>query len=234
MSVAVGSVLSQYELTALLGQGGMGTVYRARDKKLKRDVAIKVLSDEFARDPVRLDRFQREAEALASLTHANIGAIHDLQEANDTRFLVLELVEGDTLDQVLRKRGPLRLDEAFTKAKQICAALDAAHSKGIVHRDLKPANIKVAPDGTLKLLDFGIATMRDNPEATTEISATQSLVNTETSGKVMGTPAYMAPEQVRGQAIDARADVWAFGCVLYEMLISGRDGRRYVCGNRQP
>ena len=218
MSIAVGSVLSQYEITALLGQGGMGTVYRARDKKLKRDVAIKVLSDEFARDPVRLERFQREAEALASLTHANIGAIHDLQEANDTTFLVLELVEGDTLDQLLKKRGPLRLDVTFTKAKQICAALDAAHRKGIVHRDLKPANIKVAPDGTLKLLDFGLATMRDNPEAPSEIGATQSLVDTETSGKVMGTPAYMAPEQVRGQAIDTRADVWAFGCVLYEML----------------
>ena len=162
MPVAIGSVLSQYEITALLGEGGMGTVYRARDKKLKRDVAIKILPDEFARDPVRLERFQREAEALASLSHTNIGAIHDLQESGESRFLVLELIEGDTLEDLLKKRGRLPLPEALFKAQQICAALEAAHDKAIVHRDLKPANIKAAPDGTVKLLDFGLARMREN------------------------------------------------------------------------
>jgi eukaryotic-like serine/threonine-protein kinase len=218
MSIAVGSVLGQYEITALLGEGGMGTVYRARDQKLKRDVAIKILPEKFARDPERLNLFRREAEALASLTHTNIGAIHDLQEANATTFLVLELVEGDTLARGLKSRGPLPIADALWKAQQICAALEAAHAKGMVHRDLKPSNIKIAPDGTLKLLDFGLATMRGEGELLADgEGATRSLLGT-TGGSVMGTPPYMAPEQVRGEAVDARADIWAFGCVLYEML----------------
>ncbi|MEP6782113.1 MAG: protein kinase [Acidobacteriota bacterium] len=219
MPVSVGSVLSQYEITALLGEGGMGTVYRARDKKLKRDVAIKILPAEFARDPERLGRFQREAEALASLAHINIGAIHDLQEANDTTFLVLELVEGDTLDRILKKHGALPVAEALTKAQQICAALDAAHAKGIVHRDLKPSNIKIAPDGTLKLLDFGLATVRAHaPSSPDQLDPTRSLLDITARGSVMGTPPYMAPEQVRGEPDDARVDIWGFGCVLFEML----------------
>jgi Tol biopolymer transport system component/tRNA A-37 threonylcarbamoyl transferase component Bud32 len=218
MSVAVGSSLSQYEITALLGEGGMGTVYRARDKKLKRDVAIKILPDEFARDPDRVERFQREAEALASLSHTNIAAIHDLQEAGDTTFLVLELVEGDTLDQLLKKRGPLPLPDALAKAQQMCSALEAAHDKGIVHRDLKPANVKIAPNGTLKLLDFGIASMRDPMDGSVDAhTMTRSRIST-LSGNVMGTPAYMAPEQVLGEALDSHTDIWAFGCVLYELL----------------
>lgn len=218
MAVDVGSSLSQYEITELLGQGGMGKVFRARDKKLKREVAIKILPDEFSRDPARLDRFQREAEALASLSHTNIAAIHDLQESSGTTFLVLELVEGRGLDDLLKKHGPLALPDALDKAQQICAALEAAHGKGIVHRDLKPANIKIALDGTLKLLDFGLATMRaDDDTAVDAHTATRSRINT-TAGNVMGTPAYMAPEQVRGEEIDSRADIWAFGCVLFEML----------------
>jgi eukaryotic-like serine/threonine-protein kinase len=217
MPVAIGSVLSQYEITALLGQGGMGTVYRARDKKLKRDVAIKILPDEFAKDPGRLGRFQREAEALASLSHVNIAAIYDLQESSASTFLVLELVEGETLEELLKRRTALPADEALLKARQICAALEAAHDRGIVHRDLKPANIKIAADGMVKLLDFGLARFRDEGDLRQAGMATQSMHLTE-AGKVMGTPTYMPPEQVRGDVVDARADIWAFGCVLFEML----------------
>ncbi len=217
MSVAVGSVLSQYEITALLGEGGMGRVYRARDKKLKRDVAIKILPDEFARDSGRLERFRREAEALAALSHANIAAIYDLQEGAETTFLVLELVEGDTLDELLKQRGPLGIHDALTTAHQICAALEAAHDKAIVHRDLKPANIKTAPDGTIKLLDFGLARMRDEDLRAAEMD-TITRASLTKAGVVVGTPTYMAPEQARGESVDPRADIWAFGCVLFQML----------------
>jgi serine/threonine protein kinase len=217
VSVSIGSVLNQYEITALLGEGGMGTVYRARDKKLKRDVAIKILPDEFARDPGRLERFQREAEALAALCHTNIAAIHDLQERDGTTFLVLELVEGSTLDEVLKKRGPMTIREALTTARQICAALEAAHEKAIVHRDLKPANIKTARDGTVKLLDFGLARMRDEGLAVEALDTVTRASHTK-AGTVVGTPTYMSPEQARGEMVDARADIWAFGCVLFQML----------------
>src|SRR5207237_969266 len=152
MAVTLGSKLGSHEITSLLGRGGMGEVYRARDTKLKRDVAIKILPEEFSSDPDRMDRFQREAEALAALNHPNIAGIYDLQEENQTRFLVLELVEGDTLADRLRQRGPLAVDQAIKIAVQICDALEAAHNKGIVHRDLKPANIKITPDGKVKLL----------------------------------------------------------------------------------
>lgn len=218
MPVAVGTVLNNYELTGLLGQGGMGTVYRARDLKLKREVAIKILPDEFASDPDRLGRFQHEAEALAALTHANIAAIHDLQEAEDTTFLVLELVEGETLDELIAgARGPLPIDTTLSIAQQICSALEAAHDKGIVHRDLKPANIKIAPDGAVKLLDFGVASMLDTGSPST-LADTVTRGGTSLVDLVVGTPSYMAPEQARGQPIDARADIWAFGCVLYQLL----------------
>src|SRR5215831_3114821 len=156
MALTIGTQLGSYEITALLGKGGMGEVYRARDAKLKREVAIKILPDEFSRDPARVSRFQREAEVLASLNHPNIAAIYDLQEANDTRFLVLELVEGETLaDRV--QRGPIPVAEALGIGKHICEALEAAHEKGIVHRDLKPANVKITADGRVKVLDFGLA-----------------------------------------------------------------------------
>src|SRR5215831_17358082 len=156
MALAIGTQLGTYEITALLGKGGMGEVYRARDTKLKREVAIKVLPDEFSRDGDRLSRFQREAEVLASLNYPNIAAIYDVQEANETRFLVLELVEGETLAERIQ-RGRIPVEEALDVAKHICEALEAAHEKGIVHRDLKPANVKITSEGKIKVLDFGLA-----------------------------------------------------------------------------
>src|SRR5881296_3100142 len=156
MALAIGTQLGSMEVTALIGRGGMGEVYRARDTKLKRDVAIKILPDEFSRDADRVSRFQREAEVLASLNHPNIAAIYDLEEADDTRFLVLELVEGQTLAERIQ-RGPIPVEEALGIASHICEALEAAHEKGIVHRDLKPANVKITPDGKVKVLDFGLA-----------------------------------------------------------------------------
>src|SRR5215468_7069147 len=161
MSVDVGTRLGSLEITALLGKGGMGEVYRARDSKLKREVAIKFLPDEFSRDPGRVSRFQREAEVLASLNHPNIAAIYDLEEANSSRFLVLELVEGETLGERLA-RGLIPLREALDIAKQICDALEAAHERGVIHRDLKPANVKVTADGKVKVLDFGLAKAIEN------------------------------------------------------------------------
>jgi eukaryotic-like serine/threonine-protein kinase len=152
MAVTIGQQLGSYEITALLGKGGMGEVYRAKDAKLKREVAIKILPDEFSRDVERGNRFQREAEVLAALNHPNIASIYDVQESNGTRFLVLELVEGDTLAEILDKRGPLPVDEALQVAKQICEGLEAAHDKGVVHRDLKPANVKVTTDSKVKVL----------------------------------------------------------------------------------
>ena len=157
MAITIGQNLGSFQISALLGRGGMGEVYRARDSRLKRDVAIKILPDEFSRDLDRINRFQREAEALAALNHQNIAYIYDLQQSDQTRFLVLELVEGETLDAVIKKRGALPLDEALRIARQISDALETAHEKGIIHRDLKPANIKMTPDGKVKLLDFGLA-----------------------------------------------------------------------------
>jgi len=217
MALDSGTQLGSYEITSLLGKGGMGEVYRARDAKLKRDVAIKVLPAEFARDPERVNRFRREAEALAALNHPNIAAIYDLQEANDTLFLVLELVEGETLADRIR-RGALPLEEALPIAKQIADALEAAHEKGILHRDLKPANIKVRPDGKVKVLDFGLAKMF-TARADADFSNSPTLTAGLTMGGViLGTAAYMSPEQARGKNVGRQTDVWAFGCVLYEML----------------
>ena len=217
MGVTIGTQLGSYEITALLGKGGMGEVYRAKDAKLKREVAIKILPEEFSRDHDRASRFQREAEVLASLNHSNIAAIYDLQEAGGRRFLVLELVEGETLaDRIAR--GPVPVDEALQIAKQICEAFEAAHEKGIVHRDLKPANVKITPEGKLKVLDFGLAkAMETGPAgATMANSPTLSMAATN-AGVILGTAAYMSPEQARGKGIDKRSDIWAFGCVLYEM-----------------
>ena len=194
----------------------MGEVYRARDTKLKRDVAIKILPDEFSRDPDRVSRFQREAEVLASLNHPNIAAIYSLEEAQGSRFLVLELVEGDTLaDRIAR--GALPVDEALNIAKQICEALEAAHEKGVVHRDLKPANVKITPDGKTKVLDFGLAKVR-TAEAATDFSNSPTMMSASTPGMIMGTAAYMSPEQAKGKEADQTSDIWSFGCVLYEML----------------
>ena len=193
---------------------------RATDTKLKRQVALKILPEAFSADPERLARFQREAEVLASLNHPNIAAIHGLEEAEGTRALVLELVEGPTLADRI-KRGPIPLDEALPIAKQIAEALEAAHEAGVIHRDLKPANIKVREDGTVKVLDFGLAKafQPDASDPALSQSPTISLTAAATQmGMVIGTAAYMAPEQASGKVVDKRADVWAFGAVLYEML----------------
>jgi serine/threonine protein kinase/Tol biopolymer transport system component len=217
MALTIGTQLGSHEITALLGKGGMGEVYRARDLKLKREVAIKILPEEFSRDADRVSRFQREAEVLASLNHPNIAAIHDLEETNGTRYLVLELVEGETLaDRIAR--GPIPVDEALDIAKQIAEALEAAHERGIVHRDLKPANVKITPDGKVKVLDFGLAKALESAPAGATLSNSPTLLSGSTAGMIVGTVAYMAPEQAKGRYVDKRADIFAFGCVLYEML----------------
>src|SRR5262245_8422258 len=222
MPVTIGSQLGSYEITALLGKGGMGEVYRARDTKLKRDVAIKILPDEFSRDNERTGRFQREAEVLASLNHPNIAAIYDVHQANDTRFLVLELVEGETLADRIQ-RGRIPHEEALEIGKHICEALEAAHEKGIVHRDLKPANVKITSDGRVKVLDFGLAKAMSGSKQSTSMPATLSNSPTLTigatqAGMILGTAAYMSPEQAGGKEADHRSDIWSFGAVLYEML----------------
>ena len=223
MLLTPGTRLGPYEIQSALGAGGMGEVYRARDTRLKRDVALKILPESFATDPDRLARFQREAEVLASLNHPNIAAIHGIEEGpaeagHHVRALVMELVEGETLaDRIAR--GPLPLDEALPIARQIAEALEAAHEQGIIHRDLKPANIKVRPDGTVKVLDFGLAKALHGPlpDANVSHSPTLSIAATG-AGIVLGTAAYMSPEQARGKTVDRRTDLWAFGCVLFEML----------------
>ena len=222
MPLQPGTTLGPYHVTAKIGEGGMGEVYRARDTKLNRDVALKVLPDLFAADPDRLARFQREAEVLASLNHPNIATIHGLEETDDTRALVLELVEGPTLAERIAQ-GPIPLDETIAIASQIADALEAAHEQGVIHRDLKPkANVKVKDDGTVKVLDFGLAKALDpSPVGDPSLSPTLTAAATQ-MGVIMGTAAYMAPEQAKGQVADKRADVWAFGVVLYEMLTGRR------------
>jgi eukaryotic-like serine/threonine-protein kinase len=216
VALQIGQELGSYEITSVVGKGGMGEVYRARDTRLKRDVAIKVLPLEFSREPENVARFQREAEALASLNHQNIAGIYDLQQVDATRFLVMEFVEGDTLAAILKKRGALPLDLALNIGEQICDALETAHEKGIVHRDLKPANIKVMPDGKVKVLDFGLAKMAVS--STVEPPDLPTRVTLSSPGIIMGTPAYMSPEQVRGEEAGRQTDIWSFGCVVFEML----------------
>src|SRR5262245_19169928 len=212
-----GTRIGPYQITALIGEGGMGEVYRAHDTKLGRDVAVKVLPREVCTDPERVARFEREARALAALNHRHIGAIYGLEQFESSAALVLELVDGPTLaDRVAT--GPLPLGEAIRIGAQIAEALAAAHDKGIVHRDLKPANIKIANDGNVKVLDFGLARMvADEPAP--EVSGSPTATGNYTRhGQVLGTAAYMSPEQARGQLTDRRTDVWAFGCVLYELI----------------
>ena len=211
--------LGHYEITAHLGSGGMGDVYQATDTKLDRSVALKFLPDAFAGDAGRIARFEREAKALASLNHPHIAAIHGLEESNGRSFLVMELVPGQTLDDRIGRR-PLPLDEALAIARQIAEALEAAHEKGIVHRDLKPANVKITPDGRAKVLDFGLAKLAtpDGDEAPRLANSPTLTAPVTHAGVILGTAAYMAPEQARGRQVDQRADIFAFGCVLYEML----------------
>jgi serine/threonine protein kinase len=208
MSLTAGSRIGPYEVATQIGAGGMGEVYRATDTKLKRQVAIKVLPEALAADPERLARFQREAEVLASLNHQNIAHLHGLEETDGVRALVMELVEGPTLADRIAV-GALPLDEALPIAKQIAAALEAAHEQGITHRDLKPANVKVRPDGTVKVLDFGLAKLAE-PAAGSNVAATMSptlSLNATMAGVILGTAAYMAPEQARGKTVDKRADI---------------------------
>jgi Tol biopolymer transport system component len=219
-----GTRLGPYEIVAPLGAGGMGEVYRARDTHLDRDVAVKVLAEALARDPDHLARFAREARMLAALNHPYIAAIHGLDERDGVRFLVLELVEGESLEARLVS-GAMPVAEALELGEQIAAALAAAHEKGIVHRDLKPSNVHVTPEGRAKVLDFGLA--KPVPPGGSAVSgAVTSDVSVTASGTVVGTPSYMSPEQARGGPIDERTDIWSFGCVLYEML----SGRRAFAG----
>src|SRR5664280_3238919 len=218
MPLPAGTKLGPYEIVAPLGAGGMGEVYRARDTKLGRDVALKLLPPLFMADADRVARFEREARRLASLNHPHIGAIYGFEEAGNAPALVLELVEGDTLDDRVR-RGPLPLSEASAIALQIADALDAAHRAGIIHRDLKPSNIKITPDGVVKVLDFGLAKDLGVEKFGSDVSKSPTMTGGGTIvGVILGTAAYMSPEQARGQPVDKRTDIWAFGCVLFEML----------------
>jgi serine/threonine protein kinase/Tol biopolymer transport system component len=228
MPLTPGTRISSYEVVALLGAGGMGEVYRARDVRLGRDVAIKVLPDEFAGDQDRLLRFEREARTLASLNHTRIAQIHGLEEVAAKRFLVMELVEGEDLSERI-VRGPIPVDDALNIASQIADALAAAHDQGIIHRDLKPANIKLRSDGSIKVLDFGLAKSgAAGAQAVSSALAAPGVSGAVTSpaqtmqGVILGTAAYMSPEQARGRPVDKRADIWALGCVLYEMLTGTR------------
>jgi serine/threonine-protein kinase len=218
MALTIGTQLGSHEIVALLGKGGMGEVYRARDTKLKREVAIKILPEEFSSDPARVSRFQREAEVLASLNHPNIGAIYDLLEADGSRFLVLELVDGETLaDRIAR--GPIPVEQALAIAKEISEALEAAHEKGVIHRDLKPANVKITSEGKVKVLDFGLAkALEVEPAQTASNSPTMLSAAALSGGVILGTAGYMSPEQAKGHSADQRSDIFSFGCVLYEML----------------
>jgi Tol biopolymer transport system component len=224
MGISPGSRIGPYEVTALIGEGGMGKVWRAHHTALKRDDALKVLPDAFANDPDRLARFQREAQVLASLNHPNIARVYGLEDSDGTRALVMELVEGPTISDRIGE-GPIAIAETLAIAKQMADALEAAHEKGIVHRDLKPANVKVCPDGTVKVLDFGLAkamASTDGVASNVTISPTITSPAMTQVGMLLGTAAYMSPEQAKGRAADKRSDIWAFGCVLYEMLTGAR------------
>ena len=225
MVIGPGSRIGPYEVTTLIGEGGMGKVWRARHTSLNRDDALKTLPAAFASDPERLARFRREAQVLAALNHPNIAHVYGLEQSDGVQALVMELVEGPTLaDRIAH--GPIPVDEALAIAKQIAEALEAAHEQGIIHRDLKPANIKLRPDGSVKVLDFGLAKGLE-PVSAASVNATASPTITSPAmmtgvGMLLGTAAFMSPEQARGKAVDKRSDIWAFGCVLYEILTGRR------------
>jgi serine/threonine protein kinase len=222
--LVAGTRLGPYEILSPLGSGGMGEVYRARDSKLGRNVALKILPSEFTHDHDRIARFKREAQVLASLNPPHIAAIYGLEEANDSQFLVLELVEGDTLAQRIA-RGPIPVEEALAIARQVAEALEAAHEKAIIHRDLKPSNIAFTADDRVKVLDFGLAKVLEPAPSAIDVSQSPTITTPAMMtgvGVILGTAAYMSPEQAKGRAADKRSDVWAFGCVLFEMLTGKR------------
>ena len=235
----IGSKLAQYKVTAALGEGGMGQVWRAEDSKLGREVALKVLPEEFAKDPERMARFEREAKVLASLNHPNIATLYGLESVSDadsdtdmvgTTFLAMELVEGDDLEGRIAK-GRLPVKEAVTIASQIAEGLEAAHGKGIVHRDLKPANIRITPDGTVMVLDFGLAKAWEPSPDGVDVNESPTITAEMTrEGTILGTAPYMSPEQTRTLPTDKRTDIWSLGCVLFEMLA----GRRAFPGDTWP
>jgi len=219
MAIPSGTKFGSYEVVVQIGAGGMGEVYQAHDTKLERDVAIKVLPEAVAHDAERLARFQREAKMLAALNHPNIATIYGLEQSGATHYLVMELVPGDTLQQRVQRDGAVPIEEALAIAKQIAEALEAAHEKGIIHRDLKPANVKVTPEGKVKVLDFGLAKAFAGDTSTEDMSNSPTLSLAATmQGVILGTAAYMSPEQAKGRAVDKRTDIWAFGAVLYELL----------------
>src|SRR6202522_2185941 len=212
MALTAGTRLGPYEILAPIGAGGMGEVYRAKDTKLQRDVAIKVLPAALAQDPERLARFEREAKVLASLNHPNIAQIYGIED----RALIMELVEGETV------QGPFPLETALNYARQIAEALEAAHEKNIIHRDLKPANIMITPAGVVKVLDFGLAAVGQSSDPSNPANSPTLTISPTRAGMILGTAAYMSPEQARGKVVDKRADIWAFGVVLYELLTGKR------------
>ena len=217
----IGESLGQYEILDLLGKGGMGEVYRAHDSKLDRDVAIKLLPSHLTDDKERLARFEREAKVLASLNHPNIATVYGFEADGDTRFLVMELVEGQTLADRLAA-GPVELTETLQICRQIAEALEAAHERGIIHRDLKPANVKVTGEGRVKVLDFGLAKTAEAESSEDSADSPTITADFTRPGVLLGTAAYMSPEQARGRSVDKRTDIWAFGCVLYEMMTGKR------------
>jgi hypothetical protein len=219
MAIPAGTKLGSYEVVSQIGAGGMGEVYQAHDTNLGRDVAIKVLPEAFAHDAERLSRFQREAKMLAALNHPNIATIYGLEQSGGSHYLVMELVPGDTLQQRVKREGPVPIEEALAIAKQIAEALEAAHEKSIIHRDLKPANVKLTPDGKVKVLDFGLAKAFAGDTSTEDMGNSPTLSMAATmQGVILGTAAYMSPEQAKGKAVDKRTDIFAFGAVLYELL----------------
>lgn len=227
MALACGTKLGPYEILAPLGAGGMGEVYRARDVRLGRDVALKTLPETFVKDPERMARFEREAQLLAAFNHPNIAAIYGLEESNGVRALVMELVEGPTLAERIAS-GPIAMEEALRVAREVAEALEAAHEKGIIHRDLKPANVKVTPEGKVKVLDFGLAKALGTDAFPADLSDSPTVpIGSTREGLILGTAAYMSPEQARGKPLDKRSDIWSFGCVFYEALT----GRKAFVGD---
>ena len=231
LSLSSGTRVGGFQILSLIGSGGMGEVYRARDTRLNRDVALKILPEAVAVDPHRLARFKREAQVLAALNHPHIAAIYGFEEGNGIDALVMELVGGPTLADRI-ERGPIPIEDALPIARQLAEALDAAHEQGIIHRDLKPENIKLTPDGTVKVLDFGLAKAVERTSVLSELAQSPTVMTpvSTVEGVICGTVAYMSPEQARGRPVDKRTDIWAFGCVLFEMLA----GRKPFPGGSLP